>query len=493
MNHEVIDGVPVLWAEAPGPLEAALLFGCGARDESFRTLGVTHLVEHLAMGTLPRLHHEHNASVGLTTTEFTCSGRPEQVVEFLGLVCRALGALPLERIEREAGVLAAEGGRSADPVTGELLSHRYGVQGVGLAAYQGPGPDRIPVEAVRETLARHFHAGNAVLVLTGPPPAGLRLPLPSGERPPRDAAQPVLRGGAAWYQEDVPSPGLALYGDLDDDALFLAVEVLANRLRETVRHQHGLSYDVGRDTVFVGPGQGERTLVLDAREGQDQRVAELLWAETVRLARDGMSEQELAEELAGVREAFQDPRSTPFELREAAAESLFGGDYRDADTRLASLTRVTPDGARQALAQALRTAVLVVPCGTEPDVRQPDGTPLPKYSCGGGGQRLPAAGRTFRPPLLARLFSSNARRIRLVVDEAGLWMGHPDGTVCHVRYDEVVGVETDGPSRVVFGRNNCFIPVVSDLFPDAGPAVAAIDAAVPESLRYPVSAFRPTD
>ncbi|MFD7583523.1 hypothetical protein [Kitasatospora sp. NPDC059817] len=35
------------------------------------------------MGTLPRLHHEHNASVGLTATEFTCSGRPEQVVEFL--------------------------------------------------------------------------------------------------------------------------------------------------------------------------------------------------------------------------------------------------------------------------------------------------------------------------------------------------------------------------------------------------------------------------
>ncbi|MEV8329020.1 hypothetical protein [Kitasatospora sp. NPDC056731] len=492
MNHEVIDGVPVLWAEAPGPLEAALVFGCGARDESFRTLGVTHLVEHLAMGTLPRLHHEHNASVGLTATEFTCSGRPEQVVEFLDLVCRALNALPLDRIEREAGVLAAEGGRAADPVTGELLSHRYGVQGVGLAAYLGPGPDRIPVEAVRETVARHFHAGNAVLVLTGPPPAGLRLPLPAGERPQRDATQPVLHPGASWYQENVPSPGLALHGDLDDDALFLAVEVLSNRLRETVRHQHGLSYDIGRDTVFVGPGQGERTLVLDAREGQEQRVAELLWAETVQLARDGMSEEELAEELAAAREAFQDPRSTPFELREAAAELLFGGEYRDADTRLDSLTRVTPDQAREALAGALRTALLVVPCGTEPDVRQPNGTPLPKYSCGTDRQ-LPTAGRTFRPPLLARLFSSNARRIRLVVDGSGLWLHQPDGTVCHVRYDEVVGVEVDGESRVVFGRNSCFIPLVSDLFPDAAPAVAAVDAAVPESLRYQVSALRATD
>ncbi|MER8101390.1 hypothetical protein [Kitasatospora sp. NPDC094016] len=36
-----------------------------------------------------------------------------QVVEFLDLACRALNALPLERIEREAVVPAAEGGRGA--------------------------------------------------------------------------------------------------------------------------------------------------------------------------------------------------------------------------------------------------------------------------------------------------------------------------------------------------------------------------------------------
>ncbi|MFD7833040.1 hypothetical protein [Kitasatospora sp. NPDC059803] len=55
-----------------------------------------------------------------------------------------------------------------------------------------------------------------------------------------------------------------------------------------------------------------------------------------------------------------------------------------------------------------------------------------------------------------------------MVDESGLWMHQPGGTVCHVRYDEVVGVEVDGESRVVFGRNSCFIPLVSDLFPDDG-------------------------
>ncbi|MFD4977459.1 insulinase family protein, partial [Streptomyces sp. NPDC058424] len=70
MQRDVVDDVPVLWAEAPGPLEAALIFGCGVSDETFRHLGVTHLVEHLAMSTLPRLHHEHNASVTLSLTDF---------------------------------------------------------------------------------------------------------------------------------------------------------------------------------------------------------------------------------------------------------------------------------------------------------------------------------------------------------------------------------------------------------------------------------------
>ncbi|MEV7783590.1 insulinase family protein [Kitasatospora sp. NPDC088351] len=492
MNREVIDTIPVFWTEAPGPLEAILMFGCGARDETMRTLGVTHLVEHLAMSTLPRLHHDHNASVDLALTQFTCSGRPEQVVEFLARVCEALTALPVERIEQESGVLAAEDGRVADPQTGELLSHRYGVQGLGLAAYRGPGADRIPLDAVRETVTRYFHAGNAALVLTGPPPAGLRLPLPAGERPDRGPAQTALHTGPSWRQEDVPGPGLALHGDLNDPALLLAVKVLAHRLRETVRHQHGLSYDVDSSAVFAGPGHGERTICLDAREGQEQRVTELLWREALRLARDGVTEDELAEELEGAREAWNDPRSTAYELGEAAADLLLGDDYQDAAARLDTLAGVTPGQVRQALADALRTALLVVPCDTEVDLVQPAGTGLPRYLCGQGVE-LPAGGQVFRPPLADRLRYSGARKARLVVDDAGVWVRQPDGEVHHVPFDEVVGVEMRGPGRVVFGRSTCFVPVVPELFANLGPAVRAIDARVPAHLIYAASAFRPAD
>ncbi|WP_431678457.1 hypothetical protein [Kitasatospora sp. KL5] len=166
--------------------------------------------------------------------------------------------------------------------------------------------------------------------------------------------------------------------------------------------------------------------------------------------------------------------------------------YQDPQTRLAVLEKVTPDEARQAFAAALETVLLVVPCGTEVDPKLPDGRPLPRWACGAEGE-LPPGAKVFRPPLVDRLRSSDARRARLAVDDRGLWAREPDGTVHHVPFTEVVGVEMRGPGRVVFGRDTCVIPVVPELWAGIGPAVDAVDAAVPGQLRYPASAFRPAD
>nr|BEK71125.1 hypothetical protein KPHV_83520 [Kitasatospora purpeofusca] len=489
MHHDLIDGVPVIWTETPGPLEATLMFGCGIQDETFRTFGVTHLVEHLAMSTLPRLHFDHNASVSLSMTDFTCTGRPEQVVDFLARVCEALTGLPLERIEKEAGVLAAEGSGVADPVTAELLSIRYGTQGLGLASFSGPGADRIPLDAVRSTLARHFHAGNAVLALTGPPPEGLRLPLPPGPRATR-APHPAARTTRpSWHRADVPGPGLLLSCDLNDQAMLLATHVLCQRLTDTVRHQHGLSYDVGGTAVFVGPGRGERSIQLDVREGQEKRVAELLWQEAVRLATEEPTEAELAEEREAAREFFADPRTADMEVAERAADLLLGETHLDAESRLALQAEVTPARVREAFAAAMETALLLVPCGVEQLILgRPDGSGLPAGGCSDLAE-LPEGPR-FRPPLLARARSGAARKVRLVVNGDGAWWQDEDGLVHGFPYTEVVGVEVHDDGRILHGLGNCFVPVASELFSGLGPAFAAIDAAVPEALRYPVSALR---
>jgi hypothetical protein len=103
-----IDGVPVFSAPGPERVTAALMFGIGIRDESYATLGITHLIEHLVMGSLPKSSLQSNGMTTVDSTHFHATGRPEAVAAFVEGVCAALDDFPLDRIEAEIGVLQAE-------------------------------------------------------------------------------------------------------------------------------------------------------------------------------------------------------------------------------------------------------------------------------------------------------------------------------------------------------------------------------------------------
>src|SRR5687767_10591660 len=120
MHEAVCDGVTTIWEQGPPPLSAALVFRVGARHETFRTVQVSHLVEHLVMAALPKSHLDCNASVDVDTTTFEATGRPEQVVDFLHRVCRRICELAdpagsLDGLAREAGVLEAEDSTAVHP------------------------------------------------------------------------------------------------------------------------------------------------------------------------------------------------------------------------------------------------------------------------------------------------------------------------------------------------------------------------------------------
>ncbi|WDZ85694.1 M16 family metallopeptidase [Micromonospora cathayae] len=476
MERVLIDGVPVFWARGPEPLTAALLFGCGGRDETFRTIGITHLVEHLTMGSLPRVHHDRNASVDLDVTIFTATGRPDQVVTFLDGVCRTLADLPTDRIDKEAGVLTAEGGNYTDPTSAALYSQRLGVQGAGLAPWAGPGYDRLSAEQVRAHAARFFVAGNAALVLTGPPPADLRLPLPPGPRPEHLLPEPMPTAGPVWFEHVVAEVGVSLLGT-GGPVWAQGMEVLSERLEQIARHTHGLSYEVGGDVVPLDRDRRIFTLTVDAREGQEAEVAGLLWTELRRMADEGPTGAELADRCEAARELADDPRAVEPELLDAAVRELFGMAYQDPATRLAQRSRVTPEEVRAAFREALSTAQLVVPCGVAPD--------LPGLAEGGCRRdRQEPTGRVFRPPLLAKVLTKDARGLRLILTDDGVALRDPDGDVHRIRFSEVVGVEEDGAGRTVFGLHGCQVPVDPELFKGAEAAVRAVDAAVPAALRY---------
>lgn len=480
-----IDGVPVLWADVPGSqvLTATLYVGCGTRDESFTTIGVTHMVEHLAMGTLPRVHHGRNACVELDTTQFFAEGRPEQVRDFLEGVCRALADLPLARIERESGVLEAENGVAAHPVVASLLTRRFGIAGPGLEFWTGPGHHGVGQDAVRDHAARFFHRRNAVVVLDGPPPEGLRLPLPDGAAPAPRSWTALPEVGPSWSSAPMlPGVGLALTCDRQDRGAHLGVVLLAEALMRRAREEHGISYHVGDDVVEHADEVLERIVHLDAREGHELLAAQVLWDTARELATVGPDPADVAHEIQGFRELFADPRAMVGELDWAARELLAGREGRSPREVLEQIEQVTPQQVAKSMASVLRTALLVVPEGVEPHITDLYGRPVPRRE---GGQRDAVPdGRTLRPGIGARLRMRAARRVRLVHAADGFALVDLDDGVRGVRFDDVVGVERCHLGRVLYGRDGGVVPVTTELWSGVDGAVAEIDRRVPQTLWF---------
>jgi hypothetical protein len=477
MQRIEIDGVPVYTAPGTGRVTAALMFGVGIRDETFSTLGVTHLIEHLVMGTLPKSHLECNAMVDVESTTFFASGRTQAVADFVARICAALADLPVDRIGLETGVLEAENCAGSHPTAAALWAARFRLSGPGLAVAGGGVPRGLTETAVRAHASTWFVGSNAALAWHGELPGDLRLCLPEGPRPER--AAPVVRAqtGPVWMQAATPGVGLLLTSTpTPNNALNVAVDVLEERLTDVARHQRGLSYSVLREVVDVAPGHREIALVVDAREGHEAAVAEVLWEQYLALCADGPSAGELAHVVEGLAEFLDSgDDATAAELGQAAFAEVFGLPFRGKDVAFAEFRAVTPERAATALRATVPTAVLLVPNGVEVD-----GLPA-GIERGNFCNLVPVLppGTTFRPPLLARVRSREAR-LRLVVTDDGLAHGDCDGDGHVIPWSEVEAVvpASDGRGMFVVGRNLCGIDVHEEIY--GRRAVEAVRARLPE-------------
>jgi hypothetical protein len=155
-------GVPVYWTELPGSVRGALIFRVGRADETLARLGLTHLVEHLAMFPIGRPEFFCNALVDETRTVFFAEGRLDEVSGFLNDVARALGELPLDRLEVERRVLQTEAeGASGGDFFARLMGYRFGAAEYGLAHYRELGLGWLGPEDVTRWARERFSTGNA--------------------------------------------------------------------------------------------------------------------------------------------------------------------------------------------------------------------------------------------------------------------------------------------------------------------------------------------
>jgi predicted Zn-dependent peptidase len=452
VHRTEVDGVPVFWHTQPGRLTASLIFGVGIAHETFLETGITHLVEHLAMRPLRTSRYENNATTEMLHTSFDVSSSPETVVDHLHRICRSLSALDTGPLELERGVLVAEERGSEGPgVTAWLpASIWFGNQAYGLAGNIQVATVRASAEDVRAWCARWFHRGNAALVLSGPPPEGLRLPLPGGPRRHPPAVQPFALTTPAHTTVPNGVIGCALVDWTAEMAC--AAGTLMSRLTDRLRHLEGLVYDIGFDHQLIDGRRAVLGFGTDVPDKHARRVLDAIRGELAALGESGPTAEELAADRDSLVEQLTEREFAEYRAFDEAMSELTG--WASAAAHQKQVLAGVEAGAVAAAARELAAnLVLCAPQGRSPaDLRELPGSPL-----------APVPGRELKRALVG---STAPRGFRLVFGDEGLtsYYGSSPVPVAVVRFDDIAGVgveHTDGrlPILHLFGLHGGMITV----------------------------------
>ncbi|WP_432189615.1 hypothetical protein [Streptomyces sp. Tue6028] len=483
MHRSHVDGVLVLRYSEPGPLHATLRFGVGTRDETYRTLGVSRLVAAQAVRTTRQHRPERDrlvASGGPEETRFTVSGTPEEVSDCLEALCRALSDPRVGEPGDVADLFDGEDTGSLDPRAAGALNGRFGSQAVGLEGHEDSRSGPPTADMLLTHASRWFTRTNAVLTLTGPDPVGLRLPLPSGERPRRTAPQ-ARYPRASWTHRDIEGVALSVEAPIGSAAVEVAHLILRERVTAALAARStpagsaapAESAEALHDSVTV-----VRLLLVPAAADAVESVAATVWSEAVRLSKEDPTADEVARHTASRGGATGRSRT----LEDAARGELFGTPCLDDGSRRRALECVTPQGVRESWQRVLGHAQLVVPTGTLLHLAGQDGRRLWCTSCWTWDE-IPPHGEVFRASLPKRAFGRSVERHWMVLTTDSLVLCTPGA--CHrLRLDDVIAVERWGPERNLIGRCGCSIGVDPAWYRGGHRLVRALDEAVPAELAF---------
>jgi hypothetical protein len=358
-----IDGVPVFWAPVEGAFSAALMFRVGTADETLPTLGITHLVEHLALFASSSRPYEANGLVDPERCIFHATGDRDDVLAWLGRCAAALSDLPLDRLETERRVLGTEAaGRQGGGSRARLMDMRFGATSYGLAAYDELGLRWLGPDEVAGWARTRFTRGNAALWMTGEPPAGFELPLHDGDRLPPPAIDPLPFEGRGFLAAG--TGGIAVGGVTGrSTGLHAAMTIAGERLYQRLRIDLGLVY---QPYVEYEPLGGETAHVIVGAECPDDRagrVAEEAWRVIVEVGEDGVTADELAEHRRQLARVYAEPDAVRGWLDHAAGQHLLGAEPYGRDEVIGELDELAPEELAAPVAAAFEPALLLLPAG----------------------------------------------------------------------------------------------------------------------------------
>lgn len=477
----VLDGVRVHhFPSGDTVCRATLVFAVGDRYETLPTTGVLHALEHLVMDTVRSLPIEVNASVGRSTTEFVASGSPARVREYLERICRALGDPPVGTLAKEAKVLAAEMMDGGSPA-GLLHVARYGRRDLGLVDGPGPGPEGLRPETVRAMAERWFGAPNAVLIVDGPWPAGLRLPL-ADTCPPDRPVVPVR----SWDRPhaltvDGPACLASLTLPAQDASRIdaIAKELIDTRLQDVLRHRAGHSYVVDSYVLLRTDGREDLIVFAEPPAGRIGEAVEALVVGLRGLLVDGPNVAEVSSARDRVHENLHGRDAALDDAYSEALNRLHGLEHHRPDPdRLAAITVTEVAG----YLRRLSNDILFLVDEFATDVL--DRLQIPVTTIAPTLPSLPPGGRTFTPGLVNLVLSADARRSRVTLYDWGLGCAYGD-EIQAIGWPEVAGVmAVEDDDLVVFGLDGAVIPVGPGLYRGGRALLDAVRRHVPEELFY---------
>jgi zinc protease len=403
--REERDGLRVLWVEQAAPLRAVLIFRVGRADETLRTSGISHIVEHLALWRHEERAHAFNGWVDDTVTGFWASGTVDQVVAFVSDVSSALRALPVDRLDIERRVLASEGAGLAGDALGTHRSLRFGPSSYGLVNHYEFGIDWLASDAIQQWADEWFTAENAVLTLTGRPPDDLPLVLPHGQHRPAPSPRELEGLGLPARTEGPSGGGVSISGmGTRSSALHAGFNIWIDRAVTKLRRLEGMSY-APTGAYDVLDGQSVIVFAIaDCRRG-DAPVAERLLLEIADdLGASGPTSDEMADDARRLEEWISHPDAVASRLDWHARDELLGLEPVSAAELLSERQALTTGDVAAAIAEPLQSLLVLGP--TFPGASDP--------------QRFRTLERNEPPAQRGRSFKTNAQwrafRLDMTVD-----------------------------------------------------------------------------
>jgi zinc protease len=468
-----VDHVITMWTDAPSPLRAGLLFRTGSVDETLAVAGQTHLIEHLALSTVGDREHRHNGFVGSVVTGFFTMGQPQEVSSFLASVCDALTSLPGNRLEGEKQILAAENAARPYDYRSNLLIWRYGATGYGLIGMPQLGLRSATMEQLRGYSAQRFTKENAVLWLSGPPPADLQLRLPHGMKQPPPALTPIQQTFPSWFVDNACG-GVAAGSTVPRvSASTIFCEIAAKRLRERLRTVQAVSY---APRVFYDHLNADTAhLVLYADSDKDHR-AELasIFGEVfegfgqVDDAEVETARQQLLERWTGTLAPPLTDRIV-MDVQRAAMDWIFGKEFESTEALVAEMLSVTASDVSKFGRDAQATAMFALP--GKAAMRPWAGKPAP-----------PSSGHAVQGREILSI-DAPIQRERLVNGSDGVSVLFPNGSHWTARYSDLAAAlyYEDGCVRLI-GSDATTVIVEPTLWRDGQNVCRKIRERVPVHL-----------